>query len=269
MSFFDLYAFDLDGTLYRGNEVIPGSIEVVDALIRKGSRVLYVSNNSSLHVDDYISKLSKLGFPVEKSWVRSSAIVTAEFLKSQGISTAFVVGEPGLVRTLRDFGIEVVNADDDRFVNESDVRAEVLVSGICRTRLSYGLLNSAMQQVLLGARFVATNRDSSFPLESSRLAPGSGATVAFLETCTGKVAELIGKPKPEILTNWLASHSISADRCLVVGDRNDTDIECGLACGAKTALVRTGVDRTSESATFVIDQLEELLGDRAEVSGSD
>jgi HAD superfamily hydrolase (TIGR01450 family) len=263
MSFFDLYAFDLDGTLYRGNEVIPGSIEVIEALIREESSVLYVSNNSSLHVDDYVSKLSRMGFPVEKSWVRSSAIVTAEFLLLEEISTAFVVGEPGLVRTLRDSGIDVINANDDGFVSESDSRADVVVSGICRTRLSYGLLNSAMQQVRQGSRFVATNRDSSFPLENSMLAPGSGATVAFLETCIGQVAELMGKPKPEILSNWLVTASISANRCLVVGDRNDTDIACGIACGAKTALVRTGVDQTSDSATFVIDSLEELLRYRA------
>jgi 4-nitrophenyl phosphatase len=238
------YVFDLDGTLYRGNQVITGAPEVVKA-IRKGvAKIVFLTNNSSLTPSDFVAKLTRLGFEAEESEVISSATATALYCRDHKLSPVFVVGEPGLVSVLEAAGI---------LVTQDPLKAKAVVSGICKTRLSYPLLNDAMQAILGGAKFIATNTDATFPLENDTFAPGSGATIAFLQTCTGVSPTVIGKPNPLVLAG------IDICDCLLVGDRLDTDIACGLAAGCDVALVTTGVDKTAPEGIRMIHSLSELL----------
>jgi 4-nitrophenyl phosphatase len=264
MRFYACYAFDLDGTLYRGNQPIKGAVNTVFELKNRGAKILYVSNNSSLTNYGYVEKLVSLGFPADETWVRSSAIAAGEWLRTQSLKTLFVVGEPGLVQTLTLMGFTVINADtkgnvEPLYPSHFHLHADAVVTGICKTNLSYPLLDSAMQHIKLGAKFVATNGDASFPLEGRRFAPGAGATVAFLEACSGVKPHVTGKPRPEILLEGLKNIGICPEDCLMVGDRNDTDMECGITAGCDTALVQTGVDFRSNTATYIIESVENLL----------
>ena len=97
MRFYSCYAFDLDGTLYCGNEVIPGAREVVSVLESRGAKILYVTNNSGLMRSEYVTKLEQLGFPVSEGQVVTSGLVAGSYCVSHGFARVFVVGEPGQI----------------------------------------------------------------------------------------------------------------------------------------------------------------------------
>jgi 4-nitrophenyl phosphatase len=258
MSFFPVYAFDLDGTLYRGAEVIPGSVEAVQELVRAGSRVLYVTNNSSQTVAAYVEKLTKMGFPATPEQILTSATAATQLCQERRLRSVFVVGEPGLLQTLSDGGIHVVNPKADQEVT-SNSQIDAVVCGICRTHLSYGLLDTAMQLIRGGAEFIATNADKTYPMEGDRLCPGAGTMVVALTACTGVEPLVAGKPNPAILTNYLTAHGLAPQNLMMVGDRMDTDIECGLAAGCEVGLVLTGVSTSKPTGIPTFASVAELV----------
>jgi len=224
------YVFDLDGTLFRGDTVIPGAPETVAELRRRGAKIYFLTNNSSQTRDAYMAKLAHMGFEPQPEEIMSTAIGAAAYLTSEGLRSAYVVGEPGLVSTLRDAGIEI-----------TDDRPEATVVGICKS-FDYAMLNAAMQAIRGGSRFVATNRDSTYPLEGGKFIPGSGSIVAAVATAAGTEPMVIGKPNPFLLQEILRTSRLQESDVLVVGDRLDTDIECGIRAGCPTWLVLTGVE---------------------------
>lgn len=238
-----LYAFDLDGTLYRGGDVIPHAVEVVQQLRANGAEVRFVTNNSGRTRQDFAEKLTKMGFDCAPHEVVSSGTGTAQYVKDSFIRTAYVVGEPGLVATLREAGVAVVNAlPNGLTVPQPPVTTvDAVIAGICR-HFDYAMVDGAMQHIRNGARFVATNRDATFPMEAGRLQPGAGTIVAAIETCSGTVPFVVGKPNPYLIETLVREADVLASDVLVVGDRIDTDIECGKRAGCDTFLVLTGVE---------------------------
>lgn len=234
--------FDLDGTLYRGAEPIPGAVETVLALRERGVLVRYLTNNATLTREAFAAKLNAMGFPALPSEVHSSASGTAAYLTASGLRSAFVVGMPGLVETLRAAGASVVNAEGDGLVRPDGPQAEAVVVGMCKS-FSYELLDSAMQQVFGGGALVATNPDATYPLEGGRFCPGAGSLVAAVATCSGTEPFVVGKPKPFLVETILREANLHPEEALVVGDRLDTDIAAGVAAGCPTFLVLSGVAR--------------------------
>lgn len=249
----------MDGTLFRGDTVLPHATEVVAALRASGAKITYVTNNSSATRESYVGKLRALGFSAEPEDIVSSAVGGAAYLIERRLKSAWVLGEPGLAATLLEAGIEVVNQNSDGLLHPSASRAEALVAGICRTGFTYSMLDAAMQQVLGGAAFIATNRDATYPLEGERLAPGAGAIVAALAAATGSEPLVVGKPEPRLIELSLSRMGLEPKEVLVVGDRMDTDIASGAAAGCDTHLVLTGVSRTSSGAASFSDDLRALL----------
>jgi 4-nitrophenyl phosphatase len=237
------YLFDLDGTLYRGETALPGAVETVQALVARGAAVRYLTNNSSLTLAQFATKLGGMGFPVTDSMVLSSGWGAARRLVEMGFRSAFVVGEPGLVSMLREAGITVENADDEGFVSPDGDQGDVVLVGIHR-RFTYEIMSAAMQRLRSGKPFVATNPDTTFPLEGGRLVPGAGSIVAAIKACGGVDPILIGKPEPYLIEVALADLNLEPSEALVVGDRIDTDIESGRRAGCDTFLVLTGVEAT-------------------------
>ncbi len=226
------YVFDLDGTLYRGEEAISGAVEKVRELAEAGAVVRYVTNNSTQTPEFFSDKLRRLGFACEPSQVMSSAVGTAKYLADQALRSAFVVGEAGLVKVLGEHGVRAVMGEDS---------AEAVVVGLCHT-FTYELMREAMHRIRAGARFVATNPDATFPAEKGRLDPGAGSMVAAIRACSETEPVVIGKPKPYLIQASMEGAGLTPDDTLVVGDRMDTDIESGRACGCDTFLVLTGVE---------------------------
>lgn len=247
MRSYPLYIFDLDGTLFRGEEPVLGAPETLARLRSSGAGVRFLTNNSSQTRDAYVAKLTRLGFEAFPEEVYSSAIGTAAWLSSNGVTSAFVVGEPGLAATLEASGIHVT----------SESPASVVV-GICKS-FTYDLLNQAMQHIRAGARFVATNTDPTYPIEGGRFIPGSGSIVASVRTCSETEPVVIGKPNPYLINLILRDASVQAKDALVVGDRMDTDIEAGRQAGCPTLLVLTGAATVAPDGQDSLPSVADLM----------
>lgn len=250
---YDSFLFDLDGVLYRGNEVVPGAPGAVARLRAMGKGVAFVTNNSGRTPAAVAAKLTDLGIAAGADEVETSALTTASLLATRGVSEAFVVGEEGIRQALRNEGIALVEEDVER--------VEVVVVGWDRSA-DYAKLRTASLLVQRGAALVATNADASYPASDGNW-PGAGALLAAIETTTGVRAEVVGKPHPPILA--AALHRAGGGRPLLVGDRLDTDIAGATGMGWESMLVLTGISSRDDAAaspvepTFVAQDLSALF----------
>ncbi len=231
MSQYKLYIFDLDGTIYRGTHVIPHAAETIRELISQGALVRYLTNNSAADPDEVSAKLNAMGVASEPSWVYGSGPAAAKLCLRYGYKRAFIVGETQLKSAFEKHGVASVTESPD-----------VVVSGICRG-FTYDLMNQAMQCIRGGCPYIATNLDPSYPKEHGVFEPGSGSIVAAISTCSGVTPELAGKPQPGMVLDILDELGIAKHQALVVGDREDTDLDCGRNAGVDTWLVLTGVEK--------------------------
>jgi len=227
MSQIRLVVLDLDGTVYRGSEAIPGAADTISGWLDAGIVVRYLTNNSGATTWQISEKLNRFGIPCRPEWVRGTAEAARRQCVLRAYRSVLVVGEPGLHETLADFR------------QGGDV--EAVVVGICRS-FTYELMSQAMQAIRQGADFIATNRDATYPREGGRWEPGAGSIVAAIETCSGVAPLVLGKPGPMMIHQILEETGIPASETLVVGDRLDTDIAAGEAACCRTWLVLTGVE---------------------------
>jgi len=231
------WLFDLDGTVYLGEALIPGADEVIAALRAEGRRVAFLSNKPLSTRRDYADKLTRLGIPATPEQVVNSSIVLARHLQRLDPGApVFVIGEPPLIGELRDHGFEIRTDADVRWV----------VIAFDRT-FDYAKLNTALQAVRRrDARLIATNPDRTCPVEGGEI-PDCAGMMAAVEAVTGKSVEVVvGKPSPIILQVALDALGVGAADCVIVGDRIETDIAMGKRLGLATVLVLTGVTRPED-----------------------
>jgi NagD protein len=222
------YLIDMDGVLYRGKELIPGSDDFIAQLRAKGIPFRLLTNNSQRTRRDVVAKLSRLGIDVEEEHVFTSAMATARFLAGQKPGgTAFVIGEGGLLTALNHNGYAVVDHDPD-----------YVVVGEGRT-LNLEQADAAVRMILRGAKLIATNLDPNCPVESG-LRPGCGAFVAMLETATGLRAFSVGKPSPVMMRDARKELGLRTDETTVIGDTMETDILGAVQLGYHSVLVLSG-----------------------------
>jgi 4-nitrophenyl phosphatase len=221
---------DLDGVVWSGDEVIPGSADAVARLRAAGLRVGFVSNNSSHPVADVVAKLERCGIPAGADDVVTSALAAAEMLAASLPRRARVLAcaGPGVVEALTDAGLVAVDAPP----------ADAVVVGFHRT-FDFEELDRSSRAVREGARFVATNLDATYPIPGG-VQPGSGAIAAAVATASGREPEVAGKP--EAPTVALVRERFG-DHGVVVGDRPSTDGALAAALAWPFALVLTGVTR--------------------------
>ena len=230
------WLFDLDGTVYRGDALIPGAAETIAALRADGRRVAFISNKPLQTRADYAAKLTRLGIPSSAADVVNSSLVLARHLRTlDPAAPVFVIGEPPLVTELDAYGFEV----------RRDHRVRWVVIAFDRT-FDYAKLNVALQAVRAGARLIATNPDRTCPTEDGEI-PDCAGMIAAVEAVTGKRVEVIvGKPSPIMLEVALATLGVPASDCVMVGDRIETDIVMGKRLGLATVLVLTGITRAND-----------------------
>lgn len=231
MTPYRLYLLDLDGTLVRGPEPIPGAPEAVRSLTAQGAAVAYLTNNSAARRVETARKLASLGFPASPETVFGTGPLAASTLSRRGLRSVFVLGEPELAQTLHEHGIR------------TDSEPEAVLVGICRG-LTYPLLAEACRLAMAGLPLLATNRDARFPVPGG-FEPGAGAVVAAVEAASGVPAEVLGKPSPELALEAMRAMGFQPAETLLVGDNLATDVACGVAAGCQTFLVLSGVERTA------------------------
>jgi arabinose operon protein AraL len=230
------WLFDLDGTVYRGEALVPGADETIAALRADGRRVAFLSNKPLETRADYARKLTRLGVPAAPDDVVNSSLVLARHLAALDAGAPiFVIGEPPLLAELRAHGFEV----------RADHRVRWVVIAFDRT-FDYAKLNTALQAVRQGARLIATNPDRTCPTEDGEIPDCAGMTAAVEAVTGARVEIVVGKPSPIILDVALARLGVPAAEAVIVGDRIETDIVMGKQRGLATVLVLTGVTRADD-----------------------
>jgi HAD superfamily hydrolase (TIGR01450 family) len=220
-----LWVFDLDGVVWLSGQAIPGSAGAIERLRDNGEQVVFVTNNSTPTIADYVEKLSAAGVSAEPGEMATSAQAAASLLEPG--TKAACVGGPGVTEALQGRGVQIVRPDANP---ESVVVGRSL-------RMDFDELAAAADAIRGGARFIATNTDATFPTPQG-LEPGAGALVAYLEVGSGRRAEAAGKPEQPI-TDLVRARFGQPD--VVVGDRPESDGRFATRIGASFALVLTGV----------------------------
>lgn len=253
---YDAYIFDLDGTVYLGNEILPGAREAITSLRAAGKRILFVSNNPVHSRAAYAAKLERLGLPTPVTDILNSSAVLVNFLiRKLPAARVFVCGEAPLLDELRSAGVLLADSARD---------TDVVVASFDRT-FEYRKLQIAFDAIRAGARFFATNADRYCPVPGGG-EPDAGAIIAAIEACTNtRVEAVMGKPSRYMTDAVLHLVQLPASRCLMTGDRLETDIQMGLNVGMATALTLTGatsremVTSSVIQPTFVIESLSDLI----------
>lgn len=246
----DGFVFDLDGTVYLGNAALPGSVEGIAELRRRGKQVLFVSNKPLEPRQAYAAKLTRLGIPTAPDAVITSAYVLGHHLAQHEHGLRYyVIGEESLRAELRGHGLHVVDERLDQDPKEviDPTGIDAVIVAFDRT-LDYRKLNTAYQALMAGARFYATNGDKMCPMPGGGI-PDAGGTIAALSHMTGRGLDLLaGKPSALIMQVALERLGLPATRCMMVGDRLETDILMGQQAGMYTAAVLTGVATAEDAA---------------------
>lgn len=254
---YDAYVFDLDGTVLLGEALIPSAVEAIGRLRELGRRVVFVSNNTTYSPSAYARLLTAHGLPTPSGDVVTSTMVLIDYLRCQEARPRLMVlGEEPLRRSLSRAGFALVQEGEE---------AEMVVASFDRT-LTYRKLRAAFDAIRGGARFIATNRDRFRPVEGGGGEPDAAAVVGALEACTGVACELVtGKPS-RLMSNFvLARLALAPGRCIMVGDRVETDVAMALDAGMSAALTLTGATSRAQAArlqprpTYVVETLAELI----------
>lgn len=260
------YLLDLDGTVYRGDKLIPGAKEAIEILRRRGRRILFVSNKPLYSRKDYAEKLSWLGVPATESDVINSSFVLARYLTQEAPGArVFAIGEPPLLEELEHAGLRL---------SENPEEIEYVVAAFDRT-FDYRKLNIAFQALRRGAHFYATNPDRTCPVEDGEI-PDAAAVIAALEATTGrKVEKVFGKPSRYMVEVALKILGVQGASCAMVGDRLETDVRMAKEHGLLAILVLSGVTQPEvlrEAAfqpDYVLKSIAELPELDLEVGGEE
>lgn len=246
------YLIDMDGVIYRGNQLIPGADRFVQKLRDGNIPFLFLTNNSQRTRRDVAIRLNRLGIRVEEEHVYTCAMATARYLARQKPNgTAFVIGEGGLLTALHRNGYAIVDRDPD-----------FVVVGEGRT-LNFEMAEAALGMILGGAKLIATNLDPNCPTQHGTR-PGCGAIVAMLEAAAGVKAFSVGKPSPVMLRAARKELGLATDQTIVIGDTMETDILGGVQLGFKTILVLSGGTRREDLSRYayrpdkIVDSIAEL-----------
>lgn len=246
------FIFDLDGTIYLGEDIIPGAVETLSWVRSRNSKVRFVTNNPRYSREFYADKLNNFGIDSSIDEIVTSANFTADYLKKNPeFGEVFVIGEQQLKDELKNADIPMV---------ESIEADTVLVS--FDTTLTYEKLQNAYLNLQKGARFIATNPDLICPTPQGGLLD-AGITISALEKATNrKVEQVIGKPSKLLGELLIDDLNISSENCMMIGDRLNTDIKLGKQAKMKTAWIRANNEKIpndiNKQPDFILNSIAEL-----------
>jgi len=243
---------DLDGTLYQGDQAIPGAADALAELERRGVRHCFVTNVTSRPLSAIVKQLAAMGLNVQAEQIFSAPRAAASLLRERGYRRCHFLLRPAL---LEDFdGIE-----------STEDKPDAVVIGDLGDGFTFARLNAAFRFVLDGAALVTLARNRFFRAADG-LSLDVGPFVAALEYATQTEATLVGKPSPAFFNPALDYLGITAADAAVVGDDIEGDVGGGQSAGMRGVLVRTGkfrpdtLQKSSVTPDLVLDSLADIAG---------
>ncbi|MGO1591940.1 MAG: HAD-IIA family hydrolase [Ancrocorticia sp.] len=270
---YDAYVFDMDGTIYLGDHLLPGAKRLIEGLRTLGKPVRFLSNNPTKDPHQYLAKLEKLDIPTPVEEIANTVVTTTRWLKANHPdATVFPISEQPLKDALAAEGIKM---------SEDPEEIDIVIASYDRT-FEYRKLQIAFDAIWFHKRafLITTNPDRYCPFPGGRGEPDAASIVAAIEACTGtKCVANMGKPEAVMLTAALGDLDVDPANCMMVGDRLMTDIGMAINTGMASTLLLTG-DSTLEEAealpeaqqpTFVLPRIDHLIPDeiRSEWGWSD
>ena len=259
--FYDAYIFDMDGTIYLGDHLLPGAKRLIEELRRRDIPVRFLSNNPTKDPHLYVDKLERLDIPTPLEDIANTVVTMTRWLKEHHPDkTVFPIAEQPLIDALQDAGITI--SDDPE-------KIDIVIASYDRT-FDYHKLQIAFDAIWFHKRaiLVATNPDRYCPFPGGRGEPDCAAIIAAIEACTQTKCQVItGKPEPVMLEVAIEGLDVNPRNCKMVGDRLYTDIEMAKKTGMFSAMPLTG-DSTMEEALalpkahqpdFLLDRVDRLI----------
>jgi NagD protein len=242
------FIIDMDGVIYHGNKLLPGVTDFLNWLEESGKKYLFLTNSSERTPKELHEKLFRLGINVGEEHFYTSALATASFLANQKPNgSAYIIGDAGLIHALYSVGYTVNNVNPD-YVVVGDTNG-----------YNFEKIALAVNLVIRGAKLIGANPDISGPVENGI------ALIAPIEIATGKKAYYVGKPNPLMMRIALKRLGVKREDAIVIGDRMDTDVRCGLESEIDTLLVlsgitdRKGIDQFPYRPRYILNGIIDLV----------
>lgn len=227
------YIFDLDGTIYLGDELIEGVDEAIKELKSEGHKVAYLTNKSISKRVEYHSKLKRMGIDVELEEIITSSFISGLYLKEKvrKDEKVLVIGEQSLKEELIEAGVPLTNSIE---------KAGYVLIGWDRD-FTYAKINTAFQAWKSGAKLIATNPDKTCPVIGGEI-PDCAAMIGAVENVIDGKIQVIGKPS-QLMLDYVVKKifKLKPSSCYMVGDRLETDIKMANNTGVNSVLVMTGI----------------------------
>ena len=248
------YFIDLDGTMYRGSQIIEGAKEFIDTLTKRGERFVFLTNNAKRTKRQNVEHMEQMGFTgIREEHFFTSSMAAARYAAAHYEGrNVWYIGQDGLREALEDNGFTVTEQDVD-----------LVFVGLDNTG-TYEKYSKALDFLLKGAKLIGTNNDRLLA-QPGGFAVGNGSIVAMFEYASGQVSPKIGKPHAPILEEALKYFQLRAEEAVILGDNLETDILLGVENHVDTIFVTSGVhqredvERLNIHPTHTIDDLRELL----------
>lgn len=248
-----VFFFDLDGTLYLGNKLFEGVIEIIKALQEHGKRYFFLSNNSSKSTSDYLKKLNKLSLKATRENIILSQHPTISYLKKNNYTTVFLLGNESLKKEFIEEGFAL-----------SESNPEIIVLAFDQ-EMTYNRLVKASYLLQKGLPYIATHLDDKCPTEDGFI-PDAGGIAALLYKTTERMPVVFGKPNKEMLLFKLREIGVKPQDAVMFGDRLYTDIKMGISAGVTTCCVLSGETTLeminkdkSEKPDYIINGIWEIM----------
>jgi 4-nitrophenyl phosphatase len=248
-----VYFFDLDGTIYLGNKLFEGVLELIEILKKKEKAYFFLSNNSSRSTKDYLKKLNNLNLDISSDNLILSQHPTLAYLKKNNFKKIFLLGTKSLKDEFIQQGFILTEEDPEILVLAFD--QELTYDRL--TKASYLLQKSDFP-------YIATHLDNRCPTEQGYI-PDAGGIASLLYKTTERMPRVFGKPNKEMLLFKLEQLNISPKDAIMFGDRLYTDIIMGLNAGVTTCCVLSGemtiemIEKSEYKPDFIINGIWELL----------
>lgn len=259
-----LWLFDMDGTIYEEDRLFEGTLDLLDKIHELGGEYVFITNNSSKSVEDYIEKVTRLGIKAGAENFFTSTQATILFLqKYYPNMRVYCQGTESLIKELKDSGVD--GTEEMRLV-------DVVLIGFDTELTTQKLRNTCEILSKQDVMYLATNPDLVCPV-SFGFVPDCGSICEMIKNATGKEPVFIGKPEPTMVNIVREKYGYGCDETVVVGDRLYTDIAAGVNAGVTAICVLSGeataddINNGSVKPTYTFKDISEIYNCMARQKG--